>query len=329
MSGLRIDALEYSKWNRERFLEWRVGGLDTVHVTLATWETARETLAVTGEWVRLLRDNYDLIMPVRNVRDIKFAKESGLTGVILGFQNTSPFEDDLDLINGFYSAGVRIAQLTYNIQNSVGSGCLEPSDSGLSGYFGKNLIREMNRVGMLIDLSHCGDRTCLEAIQASEKPLAITHANPYEYVGDNVALAKRNRSTEVIRELVSAGGVIGLSMYPKLAPNGDNCTIEDFCRMVAWSAEKFGVDHLGIGTDLYLGHDIDSVIWWRTGRWGRVPIVPITGLPVFPDWMHSPAQFTDLVTGLAAVGFASHEIDAVLGDNWFKLFETVWVEEQQ
>ena len=328
MGGIRVDALEFSKWSRERFEEWRAGGLDVVHVTLATWETARETLAVTGEWMRLLRDNDDLITSIRTTGDIRRAKEAGLTGVILGFQNTSPFEDDLDLINGFYSAGIRIAQLTYNIQNSVGSGCLEPRDSGLSSYYGKNLIQEMNRVGMVVDLSHCGDRTCLEAIEASVKPAAITHANPYEYVGDNVELAQRNRSTPVIRELIDSGGMIGLSMYPKLAPKGEHSTMRDFCEMVAWSAEKFGVENLGIGTDLYLGHDIESVVWWRTGRWGRVPIKPITGLPAFPKWMQSPSQFSTLESGLAQVGFVETEVDGILGDNWVRFFETAWAKEE-
>lgn len=328
MAGIRVDALQYSKWSRERFEEWRKGGLDVVHVTLATWETARETLSVAGEWVRLLRENTDLVVPVRTSGDIENAKATGRTGVILGFQNTSPFEDDLDLINGFYAAGVRIAQLTYNIQNSVGSGCLEESDSGLSSYFGKNLISEMNRVGMVVDLSHCGDRTCMEAIEASERPVAITHANPFEYVGDNVELAKRNRSTEVIQKLVAAGGVLGLSMYPKLAPNGDKVTMRDFAEMVAWSAEKFGSENLGIGTDLYLGHGVESVLWWRTGRWGRTPIRPITGLPVFPEWMHSPAQFSDLEEGLADVGFNRSEIDGILGDNWVRFFDSVWIEDK-
>lgn len=327
MTGIRIDALQFSKWSRERLLEWRKGGLDVVHVTLATWETARETLAIAGEWERLFKENKDLILQVRSTSDIHRAKSEGLTGVIFGFQNTSPFEDDLDLINGFYSAGVRIAQLTYNIQNSVGSGCLEPSDSGLSGHYGVNLVREMNRAGMLIDLSHCGDRTCLDAIEASEAPVAITHANPYEYVGDTVELAERNRSTEVINELISAGGVLGLSMYPKLAPGGSNGTIRDFCEMVAWSAERFGAENLGIGTDLYLGHGRESVLWWRTGRWGREPIRPFTGMPVFPSWMSSPEKFSTLAPALLEIGFSEKEVDGILGDNWVRLFDSVWVKD--
>lgn len=227
-NSLRIDALEYSVWDRTRFLEWHEGKLDAVHVTLAIWETSRETLRAVGEWTRHFYNNADLIMEARTAADILEAKRQGKTAVILGLQNTTAFEDDLDLVWGFHSAGIRIAQLTYNIQNSVGSGCWESEDSGISTHYGKHLLKEMNQVGMLIDISHCGERTCMDAIEISEVPIALTHGNPREFVGLDVELPMRNRSTELIKLLAECGGVIGLSMYPRLAPGGDKCTLELF-----------------------------------------------------------------------------------------------------
>jgi membrane dipeptidase len=326
---LRIDGLEYSIWDRTRFLEWRDGGLDAVHVTLAIWETARDTLRTVGEWSHHFHDNADLIMPARTPADILEAKRDGKTAVILGLQNTTPFEDDLDLVWGFHHAGIRIAQLTYNIQNSVGAGCWEAEDSGLSSHYGKQLVREMNQAGMLIDISHCGERTCMGAIEASELPIALTHGNPREFVGMNVELAMRNRSTELIKLLAERGGMIGLSMYPRLAPGGNDCTLELFCDMVAWTVDLIGVEHVGIGTDLYLGHEPDVLKWWRMGRWSREVAIPISGLPKFPSWMESPAQFRNIEKGLAAKGLSEQEVALIMGGNFFNLFERVFGNEHR
>ena len=327
-STLRIDALEYSVWDRTRFLEWREGKLDAVHVTLAIWETSRETLRAVGEWTRHFYNNADLIMEARTAADILEAKRQGKTAVILGLQNTTAFEDDLDLVWGFHSAGIRIAQLTYNIQNSVGSGCWESEDSGISTHYGKHLLKEMNQVGMLIDISHCGERTCMDAIEISEVPIALTHGNPREFVGLDVELPMRNRSTELINLLAERGGVIGLSMYPRLAPGGDKCTLELFCDMVAWTVDLVGINHVGIGSDLYLGHEPKVINWWRMGRWARESAIPHSGLPTFPTWMDSPAKFGNIAEGLAKKGFSEDEQGLILGGNFLNLFDTIFSQKE-
>jgi membrane dipeptidase len=323
-STLRIDGLEYSVWDRNRFMEWRAGGLDAVHVTLAIWEGAKETLRVVGEWDRHFTDNADLIMQARTPADILTAKAQGKTAVILGLQNTTSFEDDLDLVWAFHAAGIRVAQLTYNIQNSVGSGCWEEHDTGVSSHYGRHLIREMNAAGMLVDISHCGERTCFDAIEVSEVPIALTHGNPREFVGEDVELAVRNRSTDLIRALAASGGMIGLSMYPRLAPGGVNTTLELFCDMVAWTVDLVGIEHVGIGTDLYVGHEPDVLNWWRMGRWAREVAIPISGLPKFPEWMATPAQFGNFEEGLAAKGFNAQERDRIMGRNFLDLFEVTF-----
>ncbi|MGI8311918.1 membrane dipeptidase [Saccharopolyspora hattusasensis] len=323
-----VDCLEYSRPSRERFLEWNRGGIDCVHVTLAVWETARETLSVLGQWNDLLAENHDLIELARSAADIRRISQANKTAVLFGFQNTAPLEDDVRLIRIFADLGVRIMQLTYNTQNSIAAGCWEDHNTGLSKHVGTSFVREMNNVGVLIDLSHCSERTCLDTIAYSSRPVAITHANPLEYVGTGVELNRRPKSTQVIRELADRGGVIGLSPYTRMLRDGLNTTIDDFARMVLWSVEKFGVDHVAFGTDFYTGYDISAVRWWRAGRWGRESPVPIDAdAPVveWPAWFHSPAAFPELAEKLSAEGLTDSELSCVLGGNWLRLFdESFW-----
>lgn len=319
---LAIDALEYSRPSRERFEEWRAGGLACVHVTLAIWENARATLSVIASWHDLLREHDDLIALARSAEEIERISASGRTAVLFGFQNTAPFEDDLGLVRIFHTLGVRIAQLTYNVQNGVAGGCWEEHDSGLSSLYGRNLVREMNDVGMLIDLSHCGERTCLETIDFSERAVAITHANPAEFVGDDIELRGRTRSTAVLRSLVERGGVVGLSPYPRMAPGGSGITLDWFLDMVVWTVERLGVDHVGFGTDYYTDYPDEIVKWWRAGRWSRESPVPITGgLVRWPDWFSSPARFPVILEGLERRGFAPEDVAKLAGGNWLRLFE--------
>ena len=160
--------------------ELRAGGVTAVHVTLVFWEDARATLDNIGRWHRLFERHGDLVMPVTTAADIETAKKAGKTGIIFGFQNCSPIEDDLALVQVFHELGVRIMQLTYNNQSLIGAGCYEKTDASISR-FGRQVIAEMNRVGMIVDLSHSAERTSLEAIDISARPVAITHANPLSF----------------------------------------------------------------------------------------------------------------------------------------------------
>lgn len=317
---LVVDALQFSKPSRERFEEWRAGGLTAVHVTTAIWEDSTETMREIGRWLRLFEEHSDIIVPARTVHEIRDAKATGRVAVILGFQNSTPFESDLDLVGAFQQAGVRIAQLTYNTQNSAGAGCWEHEDTGLSRTYGKNLIREMNDVGMLVDVSHCNERTSLEAFEASTRPVAVTHANPIEFVGGSVEMPFRNKSTTVLKEMADQGGVVGLSMYPRIAPNGVNCTVDDFCDMVEWTAELIGVEHVGFGSDFYMGHADEEILWWRQGRWSRTSLIPVTSFVEFPSWFDSSRGYPTLLQRLSARGVSDSDIALMAGENWLRVF---------
>lgn len=322
-----VDCLEYSKPSRERFLEWRAGRVGCVHVTVAVWETARETLSVLGKWNDLFAENADLIAPARTTEEIRSVVASGRTAVVLGFQNTEPFEDDIRLVRVFHDLGVRIVQLTYNTQNSIAAGCWEDDDAGLSTHVGRQFVAELNKVGMLIDLSHCSEKTCLDTIEVSAAPVAVTHANPLEFVGAEVELSRRPKSSVVLRELAKAGGVVGLSPYVRMLKNGVMTTEQEFVDMIAWTVEQFGVEHVALGTDFYTGYDVEAVKWWRMGRWGRDSPVPIDeNAPVveWPAWFRSPTAFPTLIDTMTRSGFTASELDLILGGNWMRLFEQVF-----
>jgi len=321
---LIVDAMQYNKPERARFEEWRAGGVGCVHVTVAIWESARETLSKLGEWNRLFDQNADLVALATTGEEIESIDASGRTAVVFGFQDTSPLEDDLELVEIYHRLGVRIIQLTYNVQNRVGAGCWE-DEGGLSGYFGRNVVREMNRLGLLVDLSHCNEKTSFDAIEFSERPVAITHANPEEFVGTEIELKRRNKSTALLKRLAERKGVIGLSMYPKIMRGGSHSTLEEFLDMVAWTIDLIGIEAVAFGTDFYAGWPVSEIKWWRAGRWARESAVPITGFSAWPSWFQSPADFGKIVEAMEKRGFKSNEIASVAGGNWLKLFRTSFV----
>ena len=254
-----IDGLQYVNWNRALFQAAKDAGLTAIHVTIAYWENTRETLANIGDWHRLFREHHDLILHARSADDVRAAQESGRVGIVFGFQNCSPIEDDLRYVQVFHELGVRIMQLSYNNQSLLATGCYESRDAGITR-FGREVIREMNRVGMVIDMSHSAERSTLEAIELSQRPIAITHANP-SFFHD----ALRNKSTAVLRALGESGGMLGLSLYPFHLKHGSDCTLDEFCAMAAETAAIVGIDNLGIGSDLCQNWDYATLEWMRSG----------------------------------------------------------------
>ncbi len=314
-----IDALQYSNWDRSLFEEWRAGGLTAVHVTITYWENARDTLTNIGRWRRHFERHGDLIMPCRRAVDIERAKTEGKTAVLLGAQNCSPIDDELALVALMRELGLAIMQLTYNNQSLIGAGCYEESDPGLSR-FGKQVIREMNRVGMIVDLSHSAERTSLQAIACSERPVAITHANPADWHP-----ARRNKSPELLTALAESGGILGFSLYPLHLKNGSDCALSEFCDMVARAADHMGIDHIGLGSDICRNWGYETLEWMRSGRWTFEPDYgegsqAKPDWPAQPDWFESPADSPNLTRGLLQRGFSQDDVAKVMGGNWLRFF---------
>ena len=204
----KIDNLQYCNWSREIFEINREAGLDAVHVTIVYHEDYDELLLEIKKWEKLFKDNSDLIFLGKSFKDIEKAHLEKKTAIFFGFQNCSPIEDDINLVEKVHELGCRFMQLTYNNQSLLATGCYEKIDSGVTN-FGKEAIKEMNRVGIVIDMSHSAEKSTFDAIEFSEKPIAITHANPSFWHA-----AKRNKSNELLKTLGESGGMLGLSLYP-------------------------------------------------------------------------------------------------------------------
>jgi microsomal dipeptidase-like Zn-dependent dipeptidase len=316
---MRIDGLQYANWSEKVFRQLREGGVDAIHVTIAYHETFRETVLNFEQWNRWFEQFPDLIMKGQWASDVDVARQTGRTAVFFGFQNPSPIEDDIGLVEILHSLGARFMQLTYNNQSLLATGCYEDYDAGLTR-MGKQVIREMNRVGLVVDMSHSGDRSTIEAAEFSDRPIAITHANPHDWHP-----ALRNKRDEVIRAVTQNGGMLGFSIYPHHLPGKTDCTLDSFCQMIARTADKFGVQNLGIGTDLCQDQPDSIVEWMRVGRWTKQidygeGSAAAPGFPDMPSWFKDNRDFGNIEQGLADVGMSGDEISGIMGDNWHRFF---------
>tara|TARA_B100000519_G_C14216510_1_gene425237 strand:- start:324 stop:1292 length:969 start_codon:yes stop_codon:yes gene_type:complete len=318
----RIDNLQYCNWSREIFEINREAGLDAVHVTVVYHEDYDEFLTRISEWNELFKNNSDLIFLGKDIRDIEKAKLENKTAIFFGFQNCSPIEDDINLVEKVHELGCRFMQLTYNNQSLLATGCYENVDSGVTN-FGKEVIKEMNRVGIVIDMSHSAEKSTLEAIELSQKPIAITHANPSFWYK-----AKRNKSDTLLKNLSESGGMLGLSLYAHHLKDSSNCKLESFCEMVAKTADLIGVKNIGIGSDLCLNQPDSVVEWMRNGTWTRAKNYgegskDKPGFPNQPDWFIDARGFNSLETGLKKIGFNLEEVNDILGNNWFNFYKGI------
>lgn len=316
---MRIDALQYANWSEKIFRQLRQGGVDAVHVTIAYHEDFRETVQNFETWNRWFEQFPDLILKGQWASDIDLARTTGRTAVFFGFQNPSPMETDIGLIEILHSLGARFMQLTYNNQSLLATGCYEATDSGITR-MGRQVIREMNRVGLVIDMSHSADRSTIEAAEISDRPIAITHANPHSW-----SPGLRNKSDTVIRAVTERGGMIGFSLYPHHLKGKSDCTLESFCTMIAQAADTYGATHLGIGSDLCQDQPDSVVEWMRSGRWTKEidfgeGSATAPGFPKMPGWFQDNRDFDNIEKGLGAAGLNDHDIAGIMGQNWYNFF---------
>ena len=316
----RIDNLQYCNWTKEIFEYNRAAGLDAIHVTIAYHEDYDEVQKNFLKWKEYFEVYPELIFQGRSYLDIEKAHNENKTAVFFGFQNCSPIEDDINLVESVHQMGAVFMQLTYNNQSLLATGCYEENDSGVTR-MGKEVIKEMNRVGIIIDMSHSADKSTFDAIHYSEKPIAITHANPSFW-----HKAKRNKPDNILKALGESGGMLGLSLYPHHLLNGTNCTLDSFCQMVARTAEIIGTKNLGIGSDLCLQQPDSIVEWMRNGTWTKTKdygegTAYNSAFPNQPEWFQDARGFDNIEKGLKEVGFNNEELYGILGNNWFNFYK--------
>jgi membrane dipeptidase len=282
----------------------------------ATWGRIRE-------WERELEAHPDVFALVRGVDDIRGAKETGRLGLILGFQDTVPVQDDPARLDAFHGAGLLVVQLTYNVENRVGSGSLVPSDRGLTD-LGRDVVARLDELGIVVDLSHCGPRTTLDGIEASTNPVAITHS------GCNAVYRHpRSKDDEALRAMAERGGVVGIYLMPFLNPSGPP-SAEDVLAHVEHALDVCGEDHVGIGSDqgivpLDVSGDFaerfEQVSAQRSALGIAAPREDT--IPYVPDLNH-PRRLETIASMMEARGHSAAVIEKVIGGNFLRLFEEVW-----
>jgi microsomal dipeptidase-like Zn-dependent dipeptidase len=320
---MMIDGLQCGYFTREVFATLKEGGFSCVTSTLGFWEGSQASLDAIGRWRRLARANQDLMLIARTADDVVRAAKSGRVAVLLGFQNSTLFDGRIDYVELFAELGVRVVQLTYNNQNEAGGSCYEEHDNGLAR-FGREIVREMNRAGILVDLSHVGDKTTLDAIEWSEKPVAISHANAAALFPH-----KRNKSDRVLKALAERGGVIGCATYRNITPESACASVRGWCEMVARTVDIAGIDHVAIGTDEGHGNTQADLDWMRTGHWTRgvdygAGSAARPGKMAKPDWLPRTSELGRVREGLLEVGFSTAERDQILAGNWLRVYRAVF-----
>jgi membrane dipeptidase len=309
---LTLDWPKLDLWQRDPrrfaaadFRRFQGSGISVFHPAVDTDDLDPAAAAerwMTG-WNHLLGGRPDCFLRIDAAADLTRAKESRRIGIVLGFQNSDHFQKIEDVAR-FHQEGQRVSQLTYNEKNRLGCGCKVAVDGGLSPY-GAEIIRAMNQVGMAVDVSHCSERTSLDACAVSERPVLITHANCRALVAQ-----PRCKSDTVIRALAARGGVMGITTVPAFVRRARTVTFEDVLDHFDHVARVAGVEHVGLGSDT----DLDAV----DPRTGRVrPMYAVAGLD-------HPRRVFDLAEGLLRRGYGEPDVELVLGGNFARVLAQIW-----
>lgn len=315
-----IDGLEICNWNRSVFEDMRRGGLTAVNATCSVWEGISGSLDNIARWKTWFRENDDIILQVFTAADIRRAKKEGKTGIYLGWQNSWGIEDRLDYLQIFKELGVGCIQLTYNTRNLVGTGCWESTDAGLSD-FGREVIDEMNRLGILVDLSHVGAATSRDAIAYSKQPVAYTHCAPaglFEH--------PRNKTDEQLKHIADNGGFVGFASYPPFMAQQGDATVEDCVTTLEYIIDIAGEDSVGMGTDFTQDQDAAFFDYLSMDKGYARRLVPKRpgGVVVMPEGLRTIGDFPNLTATMEKRGWPETRIRKVMGENWLGFLEGIW-----
>ena len=304
---------------------WRSGGATAIAPTISGMSgNARSGFATLGGWHRYIRQRDDTIL-VETADDIVRAKQDGKLGLILHCQGTALVEDELDLLDAYRAAGLRIVQLCYNTKNLIGDGAGERTDGGLS-HFGLRFITRLNALKLIVDCAHTGHHTSMEAVEASSAPVIISHANA-RAVQDNA----RNIGDDLIRAVAASGGVIGTVGFPAFLSWDGQPTLDQFIDDIAYKAELVGMDHVGLGIDYYQGQhpveDDDKAMaryqgFLADGHWRpeEYPPPPYK----YPAGIETPRTLPRLTERLRERDFSEADVRKILGLNWMRVYREVW-----
>lgn len=316
-----VDGLQIANWGPEVFRAQHAAGLTAVNCTCCVWEGFEATMANVAAFRRAFDAHADLIRPVRTTADIAAAKAEDRVGIVLGWQNVSGIEDRIDRLALFKDLGVGIIQLAYNTQNLVGAGCYESTDSGLSD-FGHEVLAEMNRVGILADLSHVGATTSRDVVEHSTAPVVYSHVCP-----SALKAHPRNKSDEELRRVAERGGLVGVTAFGPFLPGEP--TIEDYLDAIEHVIDVVGEEQTGIGTDFIDGHGPAFLEWiFRDKGYARSlvgdALDELVGGLRMPSGLAGIGDLPNLVPRMQRRGWSDERIRRVMGENWLRVLHDVW-----
>jgi membrane dipeptidase len=319
-----IDAVCPLVMDNPGYLSWyREGGVTALAPTMGSTESARACLDRFGQWHRLLRERDDLLL-VRRAADFQLAKRSARLGIYFHFQGADPIEDTLDLVDLYKALGVGMVQLTYNIKNRVGDGCEERTDSGLSR-FGLRLVERLNQARVIVDCSHTGLRTSLDAIEHSQSPVVLSHSNIA-----SVHPSPRNVPGELMDAIAASGGVMGMVGFPGMVSSSTNPSLDQFIAHIDAAVERVGIDHVGLGLDYYTGQAgvVSDEVALRGYQEAINAGIWTTAYPPpphhYPEGIETPRTLPNLTGRLLGRGYSQPDIRKLLGENWLRVMRTVW-----
>ncbi len=261
----------------------------------------------------------DRVMQVRTAADLERCHKEKKIGVIFGCQGSEMVGKDFYRWTILRNLGLRICQIAYNEPCTLASGCMDPKNGGLT-FYGIQAVKEMNRLGIVVDLSHVGERSSLEAIELSTKPCIFSHSNAKSVTPTTT----RNLTDEMIKAVAAKGGVVGLSSHAFLCHHelGVQPTLEDYMDHFEYMAKLVGTDHIGIGTDMF---EYYTKFYWETHT-KLFYDSPWFFETVFNADLKRVDQYINVTRGLVALGFSDEDIRKMLGQNFLRVFREVWGE---
>lgn len=307
-SLISIDGFQGSRLDADYVQKLRQGGVGAFFSSVSdSHQSLRETMTRLLRFRKFVTESSDLLF-CTSASEIERAVSAGRIGILATFQDSYCLGYDVDIVELFYALGVRMVQLTANDRNFVGDGCGEPANAGLSKA-GKRLVRLLNQLGILIDLSHVGDATRRNALELSDSPVVFSHGNARGYC-DNV----RNVADEDIRLLAKRGGVIGATTYPTLCSWEKNPTIDTFIDNISYMVDLAGVDHVGLGLGQIEGLNIDNYL-------KKYP--EMYGVDAWPEGVESVTAWPAILQKLSDRGYGAEDIAKIAGGNFLRVYRQV------
>ena len=333
MAALAAEEIRVSPAARKQYLDlWRRSGVTVAcgtfsgaHRMSGAFDRASEAIARGYLFVDALGGALQI---ARRSADIECIHRDGAHGIVIDFQNTTAFGDDLSRVDYFYNLGLRMVQLTYNLRNLVGDGCTEAHQGGLS-YFGREMVQRLNEARILVDVSHCSEQVGWDAMKISTAPIVVSHS-----ASKAVCYHDRGKTDELAKAVADHGGYFGVVIVPGFIAESPEATLDDFARHIEHLVDVMGIDHVGIGTDKTgPGPGTESIVqypdsmprhrpgsfdWagFRLKEHRLTPEYHLKGYRDFGDW-------PNLTVELAQRGFNEEELRKVLGLNFLRVFREV------